>query len=133
MSTQRLPDAVRISARGREILIKLKRYTGISQWNTLCRFAYCYSLAIAAEPTRSTEKVDCALEIEWDTFAGPLKTELAAITLWHAQKNAVPAEDMPRYVRSHVERGLGALQQIKSVAELVAIATDDLHSSLSDG
>jgi DNA sulfur modification protein DndE len=117
----RLPDAVRISARGREILIKLKRYTGIGQWNTLCRVAYCYSLAIATEPTQSPEKGDIALEIEWPTFVGPIRTELAALTVARATAAAVAEQDIARYVRSHLERGLSAIQNVRSVAEVVAM------------
>lgn len=120
-TTMRLPDAVRISARGREILIKLKRYTGIGQWNTLCRVAYCYSLAIGTEPTQSPEKGDIALEIEWPTFAGPIKTELAALTVARATAAAVADQDIARYVRSHLERGLSAIQNVRSVAEVVAM------------
>jgi DNA sulfur modification protein DndE len=115
----RLPDAVRLSTRGREILIKLKRYTGIGQWNTLCRLAYCYSLAIGTEPTQSPEKGDIALEIEWPTFAGPIKTELAALTVARATAAAVPEQDIARYVRSHLERGLSAIQNARSIAEVV--------------
>lgn len=119
-TSMRLPDAVRISARGREILIKLKRYTGIGQWNTLCRVAYCYSLAIGTEPTQSPEKGDIALEIEWPTFAGPIKTELAALTVSRASAANIDHQDIARYVRSHVERGLSAIQNVRSVADLVA-------------
>ena len=117
----RLPDAVRISTRGREILIKLKRYTGIGQWNTLCRVAYCYSLAIPTEPTQLPEKGDVALEIEWPTFAGPIKTELAALTVARATAAAVAEQDIARYVRSHLERGLSAIQNVRSVAEVVTM------------
>ena len=117
----RLPDAVRISARGREILIKLKRYTGIAQWNTLCRVAYCYSLAIATEPTQSPEKGDIALEIEWPTFAGPIKTELAALTAARATTAGVSEQEVARYVRSHLERGLSAIQNVRSVEEMAAM------------
>ncbi len=120
-TSMRLPDAVRITARGREILIKLKRYSGIAQWNTLCRAAYCYSLAIATEPTQSPEKGDVALEIEWPTFAGPIKNELAALTVARANAAAVGEQDVARYVRSHVERGLSAIQNVRSVTELAAM------------
>lgn len=123
----RLPDAVRISARGREILIKLKRYTGIGQWNTLCRVAYCYSLAIATEPTQSPEKGDIALEIEWPTFAGPIKTELAALTAARVTAAAVPEQDIARYVRSHLERGLSAIQNARSVSEVVTMVVRQLE------
>jgi DNA sulfur modification protein DndE len=120
-TSMRLPDAVRISARGREILIKLKRYTGIGQWNTLCRVAYCYSLAIATEPTHSPEKGDVALEIEWATFAGPIKTELAALTVARAKAADIAEQDIARYVRAHLERGLSAIQNVRSVADMVAM------------
>jgi DNA sulfur modification protein DndE len=117
----RLPDAVRISARGREILIKLKRYTGIGQWNTLCRVAYCYSLAIGTEPTQSPEKGDVALEIEWPTFANAMKTELAALTVARASAASVSEQEIAKYVRSHLERGLSAIQNVRSVVELAAM------------
>lgn len=122
-NSTRLPDAVRISSRGREILIKLKRHTGVGQWNTLCRVAYCYSLSIATEPTQLPEKGDVALEIEWPTFAGPIKTELAALTLWYVQKNSVAQSDVPKYIRSHIERGLSAIQNVRSVPELITTVT----------
>jgi DNA sulfur modification protein DndE len=121
-TNMRLPDAVRISTRGREILIKLKRYTGVGQWNTLCRIAYCYSLAIATEPTDLPEKGDVSLEIEWPTFCGPIKNELAALTVARATTAAIAEQDIARYVRSHLERGLSAIQNIRSIEELVAIA-----------
>jgi len=117
----RLPDAVRISTRGREILIKLKRYTGIGQWNTLCRIAYCYSIAIATEPTQTPEKGDIALEIEWQTFAGPIKAELGGLTISRAATAEVAPQDIAKYVRGHLERGLSAIQNVRSVEELVLL------------
>ena len=122
MSTSiRLPDAVRISTRGREILIKLKRYTGIGQWNTLCRIAYCYSIAIASEPTQAPEKGDIALEIEWLTFAGPIKNELAAITVKRAVDCRIEQAEIAKYVRAHLERGLSAIQNVRSLDELTSM------------
>ncbi len=41
-------DRVRISQAAKDQLIKLKRVTKIDQWNILCRWAFCRSLA---EPT----------------------------------------------------------------------------------
>ncbi len=123
MSTSiRLPDAVRISTRGREILIKLKRYTHIAQWNVLCRVAYCYSLAIATEPAQLPEKGDVALEIEWPTFVGALRTELGALTISRMNRSGIIQQDAAKYVRAHVERGLSGIQNVRGVAELIAVA-----------
>ncbi len=120
-TSMRLPDAVRISSRGREILIKLKRYTGIGQWNTLCRMAYCYSLALSTEPAQLHEKGDIALEIDWATFTGPLSTELAALTTYRLGKSGFAPGDVTRFVRAHLERGLGSLQNVRSIAELASL------------
>ena len=83
--------------------------------------AYGYSLAIATEPTQSPEKEDIALEIERPTFAGPIKTELAALTVARATAAAAAEQDIARYVRSHLERGLSAIQNVRLVAEVVAM------------
>ncbi len=130
-TSTRLPDAVRISARGREILIKLKRYTGIGQWNTLCRIAYCYSIAIATEPTQAPEKGDIALEIEWPTFAGPIKAELAALTIGRAATADVAPQDISKYVRGHLERGLSAIQNVRSAEELVLLVCGPLEQAVA--
>jgi DNA sulfur modification protein DndE len=132
-TSMRPPDAVRISARGREILIKLKRYTGIGQWNTLCRLAYCYSLAISTEPTHVPEKGDCALEIEWTTFCGPIKAEITALTLWRSKTSAIAPQDLAKYVRAHVERGLGGIQNLRTLSELVKLPLGTSPSSRNSG
>ena len=124
----RLPDAVRISTRGREILIKLKRYTGVGQWNTLCRIAYCYSLAIPTEPTQAPEKGDIALEIEWPTFAGPIRNELASLTVQRMVLVGVLPGDAARYVRAHIERGLSGIQGVRDVAELVSLVVSPVRN-----
>jgi len=83
--------------------------------------AYCYSLAIGTEPTQLPEKGDVALEIEWPTFAGPIRTELAALTVARATAAAVSEQDIARYVRSHLERGLSAIQNVRSVSEIATM------------
>ena len=40
-----LPNSVRVNQQAKDQLIKLKRITGIKQWNVLCRWALCLSLA----------------------------------------------------------------------------------------
>ena len=36
---------IRLSSQAKEQLIRLKTRTGIQQWNILCRWAFCLSLA----------------------------------------------------------------------------------------
>src|SRR5262245_45876871 len=61
-------DPVRVSARGREQLIKLKRQTGIEHWNVLCRWALCCSLREPSVPPRESLKTEGGVEIAWKVF-----------------------------------------------------------------
>jgi DNA sulfur modification protein DndE len=40
-----LIDSVRVSKQARDQLITLRRRTGIENWNVVCRWAFCASLA----------------------------------------------------------------------------------------
>lgn len=42
---------IRVSSQAKDQLIRLKTRTGIDQWNILCRWAFCLSLAEATPPT----------------------------------------------------------------------------------
>jgi DNA sulfur modification protein DndE len=42
---------VRVSSQAKEQLIRLKIKTGITQWNILCRWAFCASMAEPTPPT----------------------------------------------------------------------------------
>ena len=78
-------------------------------------------LAGIAVPAASHEHEDTALEIEWPTFAGAFRVELAAITQFNASIEDVDASELGKYVRNHVERGLSAIQNTRSLSELVTI------------
>ncbi|EAX0453961.1 DUF1832 domain-containing protein, partial [Salmonella enterica] len=43
-------EHVRLSEKAKQQLITLKRRTGIDNWNVLCRWAFCLSLAEKAVP-----------------------------------------------------------------------------------
>ena len=44
---------IKLSAQAREQLIRLKTRTGLSQWNILCRWAFCLSLKQPSPPCGS--------------------------------------------------------------------------------
>lgn len=103
-------ETVRVSERGREILIKLKRRTGIEHWNELCRWALLVSLAKPQPPDRQQGLIDSNIEIKWNTFGG----EHAAIySLLVSMQHSSTKErhSLSDYFRAHLERGLLLLQQ----------------------
>jgi DNA sulfur modification protein DndE len=114
-------EHVRVSARGKEILIKIKRRIGLEHWNEICRFALCRSLANPAPPPKLTKTSDSSIDMDWKTFSGPLHYELAALIILRAKKDAIDLskkDGIGEYLRSHIERGIGSLQQIRTLADL---------------
>jgi DNA sulfur modification protein DndE len=106
-------ETVRISTRGREILIKVKRKTGIERWNEICRVALCRSLANPSEPPKNSKVWDSAIEIEWKTFAGELGPDFTALIALRATKDKVDTskkDAVADYFRAHLERGIASLQ-----------------------
>ncbi len=61
---------IRLSAQAREQLIRLKTRTGITQWNILCRWAFCLTLQQATPPTPIEIPADSNVEMEWQVFGG---------------------------------------------------------------
>lgn len=114
-------DHVRISTKAKEILIRVKKRTGLEHWNEICRIAYCRSLANPTPPTFTLSNSSTAIDIEWKTFAGPFQNEITATTLIRAAKDKIDLqskEAVANYFRAHLERGIASLQNIRSLSEL---------------
>ena len=114
-------EEVRVSVRGRETLIKLKRRTGLTQWNHLCRLAYCRSLSNPTPPG-VTAQGEAGIRMDWKTFAGSYSREMASLLALRALRdniNLMQKEEMAEYFRAHLERGIASLDGVADVVELV--------------
>jgi len=114
-------EHVRVSARSKDIMIKIKRNTGLEHWNEICRIALCRSLTNTTPPSKHDKFADSSIDIEWKTFAGVYSDELASITLLKAKTDGVDIsrkEAIAEYFRDHLERGIASLQNIKSIEML---------------
>lgn len=115
-------DTVRVSQRGKEILIKLKRNTGIEQWNVLCRWALCASLQRESRPPSFNNNEESNIEMTWRTFAGQHTDLLAALVKQRATLDGVDpncTDAVARYFRSHIERGIATIQNTKGISSLL--------------
>ena len=56
---------VRLSQQAKDQLSRLKGKTGIKNWNILCRWALCYSLAEKTVPNDSVPPADSNLVYFW--------------------------------------------------------------------
>ena len=61
---------IRLSTHAKEQLIRLKNRTGITQWNILCRWAFCLSLSEQTPPTPIEIPADSNVEMSWAVFGG---------------------------------------------------------------
>jgi DNA sulfur modification protein DndE len=113
-------ETVRISQRSRDILVKLKRKTGIEHWNVLCRWAFCASLSHPSRPVTVTLP-DSNVEMSWKVFAGSLSETLPAILVLRARQDGVSHEREPlaEYFKNHLERGISHIQNTKDLVDLL--------------
>jgi DNA sulfur modification protein DndE len=108
-------ESVRVSPQGREQLIKLKRQTGVENWNILCRWALCCSLREKAVPPRPAFSADGGVEMSWKVFAGENADQLAAIIFMRASTDGFTdsPDGAALCLRAHLHRGLGYLASEK--------------------
>jgi DNA sulfur modification protein DndE len=117
-------ETVRISSKSRDVLIKIKRRLGVERWNEVCRVALCRSLANPTKPIKPKTGWDCAIEIEWKTFAGDYAEVFSALIILkaHQDKVAYDKKDIfSEYFRSHIERGIQSLQNVSTFHEYLAL------------
>lgn len=115
-------EQVRISSKEREILIKIKRKTGLEHWNEICRIALFVSLANPTKPSIIEKKGESAIEIEWKTFAGKYQDEIAALTIIRAKGDGINISSknaISEYFMSHVGRGIVSLQNYNIISSLL--------------
>jgi DNA sulfur modification protein DndE len=119
-------DRIRLSSTAKDQLIKLKRYTKIEQWNILCRWAFCYSLAEPSVPTLVPIPADSNLEMTWQVFGGAIADQLliALKQRSHDDGLGTEPETLAAQLRLHLHRGIGYLAgdpNIKSIENLLKL------------
>lgn len=117
---------IRLSKQARDQLITLKRYTGASTLNILCRWAYLVSLSDPTPPPIPRQGTEGGFEIQWGVFTGENATLIWTLLLQRAQKDNVKNEHgaLTALLRAHIQRGLSYLaseKRIRSISDLVAL------------
>jgi DNA sulfur modification protein DndE len=118
-------DTVRIGKQGRDQLIKIKRQTGIENWNIICRWAVCVSLKEPTPPPIPRERLEGGVEMTWKVFAGDDSDLYSALILTRARKDGFfeMNDGLGKCVRSHVNRGLAYLSSgtdTKTISDFVS-------------
>jgi len=118
-------EHIRLNKKARDQLVRIRRSTGIEQWNILCRWALCLSLRDPTCPPAGEGDKSASVEMAWRVFAGDLSDVLAALLLQWKVRCMKDELDDGELVRRHLLRGLALLDSMNptSVFELVQ-ATD---------
>ena len=99
-------ETVRVTERGKQQLIQLKRKTGIENWNVLCRWALVYSLADPTIPPREEFDSFSNIEIGWRTFGGKQADLYEAIFRQRAKSDKVDDSELHLWFVIHLHRGI---------------------------
>lgn len=130
-------ERIKLSQSAKDQLVKLKRVTKIDQWNTLCRWALCRSLAEPSPPSPIAIPADSNLEMTWQVFGGTI-ADLLLIALkqrCHTDGLSTDQETLAQQLRLHLHRGIGYLAgdpTLKSIDHLIGLVAEPNASTSQD-
>lgn len=118
-----------LSQHAKDRLVVLKRRTGIRQWNVICRWAFCRSLAEQSLPSNTSSSPDSNVEMSWRVFGGPEADTYAAILRYRCMVDGLDIDrtTLAHQFRLHLHRGIDYLAtECKSdgILGLVRLALD---------
>lgn len=117
-----LIDNIKLSNSSKEQLIKIKKISGIENWNILCRWAFCLSLSEKEDPKLLKIPTDSNVEMTWKTFAGEYSELYYGLLIQRALKMGIgiTKENMLRLLKIHIARGLSYLIARKDVTDIAS-------------
>jgi DNA sulfur modification protein DndE len=113
-------EHIRLSQQAKEQLIKLKRVTGIKNWNVLSRWAFCTSLAEPTPPTIMKIPADSSVEMTWKVFSGEQSEIYLALLKARCLQDGLDISDetLTTQFRLHLHRGIGYLFADKKMRDI---------------
>ena len=107
-------ETMRTSTNTKNILVRLKTVTGISNWNILCRWALCFSIKQKNLPRLVDEKLD-GVEIDYDILVGKNKTIYTQLLINNLIKHKVELNkrNLVKYLNAHINRGVNIIYNYK--------------------
>lgn len=119
-------ETVRLNGRARNQLITLKRKTGIENWNILCRWALCVSLAERHSPRKGTAGGETGIEMTWRTFGGEYADLYLGLLKQRCLDEGIEPDEetLTEQLKLHLHRGIGYLagkKDLKAIEDLVEL------------
>ncbi|MEM9492335.1 MAG: DNA sulfur modification protein DndE [Myxococcota bacterium] len=112
--------SIRLSQQAKDHLIKLKRKTGIKNWNVLCRWALCTSLSEPSEPPDANIPADSSVEMTWRVFGGEYRDVYYALIKHRCYRAGLGTDEetIVNQIRLHLHRGVGYLFADRSIERI---------------
>jgi len=113
-------ESIRLSEKAKLQLITMKRRTGITNWNVICRWAFCLSMQEKSVPPDEVIPSDSSIEMSWRTFAGQADQVYLGMLLVRAERDGIPQEKaaLAHYFRLHLHRGISYLTGVHGAEDL---------------
>lgn len=116
---------IKLSQKSKDTLVKVKRATRISNWNTLCRIAFCLSIAEKTPPPPVDIISDSNVEMSWETFGGKYSEIYWLLLLQRCKQDKLELQDeiISQQFKLHLYRGIGYLASMRynNIFELLSI------------
>jgi DNA sulfur modification protein DndE len=112
-------NTVTLNQNSKDRMSTIKRYTGIENWNTICRWAFCISMADKTTLPEIDRKGDIGVEMSWKIFAG----DLGDVFLAMLQKRCIDdnieisSKNLNQQLWLHLNRGVGHIFANKQFKE----------------
>ncbi len=115
-------ETIRLGKQSRDQLVKIKRITGIENWNTVCRLAFAVSIREETCPPLEKSSRDDGIELTWKIFAGDYSEIFASLLnsdlIRHRLGNS--ELDPNGLLHAHLRRGLGFLASGSDIRSIEA-------------
>ena len=127
---------MRLGEESKKLLARLKTRTGISNWNVLCRWAFCLSMADDAPPRDTHDRGGNAVEMTWKTFAGEHEEiyRLMLVERCRQDHGRVERDLLASTLRLHLARGIARLaanRKLKTIGELISLTAFPVETEAS--
>ncbi len=116
-------DTIKLSQQAKDQLIRLKAKTGIKNWNVLCRWAFCVSLAEPTAPTKLNISTDSNVEMTWKVFGGQYHEIYFGLLKERCKQDGYDISDevLSEQFKLHLHRGIGYLFANKQITHISSL------------
>ncbi len=116
-------EHIHLSQKAKGQLVKLKKITGIKNWNILCRWAFCISLAEPSVPPPTRIPIDSNVEMTWKVFGGQYYGIYHALLKQRCKQDglSINAQTLSTQFRFHLHRGIGYLAADKNIKDISSL------------